>query len=127
MFLIGEFFKPDTSRVANLHTAPKSTDGSSKQVVSALTPREVCLQRTRDESFDSGWCTDPTGMRAIFLHSTYSGASVPKVSFGAKPFAIMVALAFAINLLCSGCGTGMTVVAMESPTISQVSPQVVTA
>ncbi len=40
----------------------------------------------------------------------------------------MVVLAFAINLLCSGCGTGMTVVAaMESPTISQVSPQVVTA
>ena len=40
----------------------------------------------------------------------------------------MVVLAFAINLLCSGCGTGMTVVAaMEGPTISQVSPQVVTA
>ena len=40
----------------------------------------------------------------------------------------MVVLAFAINLLCAGCGTGVTVVAaMESPTISQVSPQVVTA
>jgi hypothetical protein len=40
----------------------------------------------------------------------------------------MVVLAFTINLLCAGCGTGVTVVAaMESPTISQVSPQVVTA
>ena len=34
---------------------------------------------------------------------------------------------FAISLLCAGCGTGMTVVALMSPSISQVSPQVVTA
>ncbi|HXS11570.1 MAG TPA: putative Ig domain-containing protein, partial [Acidobacteriaceae bacterium] len=34
---------------------------------------------------------------------------------------------FAISLLCTGCGTGMTVVALMSPSISQVSPQVVTA
>jgi uncharacterized protein YceK len=46
-----------------------------------------------------------------------------------KFLAKMVVLAFAINLLCSGCGTGMTIVeaALTSPTISQVSPQVVTA
>jgi hypothetical protein len=39
----------------------------------------------------------------------------------------LATLGFAISLLCSGCGTGVTVIAMVSPTITTVSPQAVTA
>ena len=46
---------------------------------------------------------------------------------GIKLYAKLAGLGLVVGLLCAGCGTGMTVVAMESPTISQVSPQVVTA
>lgn len=44
-----------------------------------------------------------------------------------KFLAKVAALGFVVSLLCSGCGTGVTVMAMMSPTISGVSPQVVTA
>ena len=62
MFLIAELFKSAKCPLAGQHTAPQSTAGSSKQVVSTVTPRVCSLQRTRDESFDSGWCTDTTGV-----------------------------------------------------------------
>ena len=128
MFFVADFLRPSKRNVVKEHTALKSTEGSSKQVVSAVTLHDFPLQPTRDECSGSGWCTDPTGMRTISSSSTHRGSPLPEVKFGAKFFATMVVFAFVINLLCSGCGTGMTVVAaMESPTISQVSPQVVTA
>jgi len=66
-------------------------------------------------------------MRTIFSSTTHRGPLVTTFRFGPKLLAKMAVFAFAISLLCSGCGTGMTVLALESPTISQVSPQVVTA
>src|SRR5581483_1031381 len=44
-----------------------------------------------------------------------------------KFLAKVAAFGIVVSLLCSGCGTGLTVIAMVSPTISTVSPQVVTA
>src|SRR5215469_8088982 len=127
MFFVAEFFKPFERRVAKQHTAPKSTEGSSKQVVSALTPRELSLQRTRDESFDSRWCTDPTAQRPLFIPLLWKRRRAPGVGLGTKCYAKLAVLGLVVSLLCSGCGTGMVVVAMESPSISQLSPQVVTA
>src|SRR6201995_4755166 len=127
MFFAAVFLRPSKRYVVGQHAAPKSTQGNRKQVVSRVTPRVLSLQPPRDDSSGSVWCTDTIRMRNIFS-ATYCGASLPKVRFGGKFLPTMVVLAFAINLLCSGCGTGMTVVAaMEGPTISQVSPQVVTA
>ena len=128
MFFVADFLRPTKRDVVGRHTTPKSTQGNRKQVVPPVTLRELPLQPPRDECSGPGRSTDLTVMRAIFSSTTYCGASLPKVRFGGKFCVQMVVLAFAINLLCSGCGTGMTVVAaMEGPTISQVSPQVVTA
>ncbi|HEV2577229.1 MAG TPA: putative Ig domain-containing protein [Acidobacteriaceae bacterium] len=44
-----------------------------------------------------------------------------------KFLATVVAFGVVVSLLCSGCGSGVTVMAMVSPSINQVSPQVVTA
>src|ERR1700746_3285447 len=128
MSFVVEFLRPAKRYGISQHTTPKSTEGNRKQVVAPVTPRDLPLQPPRDESLDSGRSTDPTGMPTNSLSATRCGASLPRGRFGWKFLAPMVVLAFAINLLCAGCGTGMTVVAaLESPTISQVSPQVVTA
>src|ERR1700744_3832341 len=128
MFFTADFLRPVKRYVVGRHTALKSTEGNRKQVVSAVTPGDFHLQPPRDECSGSGWCTGSTDMRTNSLSATHCGASLSRTRFGEKLFAKMVVLGFAINLLCAGCGTGITVVAaVEGPTISQVSPQVVTA
>ena len=67
------------------------------------------------------------GPRRIYLSIRRCGAVVARVSLRTKLKQVWVAtFVFAISLLFAGCGTGMTVVALMSPSISQVSPQVVT-
>src|SRR5580698_5538279 len=127
MFFAAVFSRLAKRFVMEQHTTPKSIEGNRKQVVSSVTLHDLPLQPTRDESSDSGECTDHTGMRTIFSSTTHRGPLVTTFRFGPKLLAKMAVFAFAISLLCSGCGTGMTVLALESPTISQVSPQVVTA
>src|SRR5580704_17374669 len=127
MFFAAVFSRLAKCFVTEQHTTPKSIEGNRKQVVSSVTLHDLPLQPTRDESSDSGECTDLTGMRTIFSSTTHRGPLVTTFRFGPKLLAKMAVFAFAISLLCSGCGTGMTVLALESPTISQVSPQVVTA
>ena len=76
----------------------------------------------------------PVGVLALWIHNSFFhrlGVAEPLsqgLDSGTKLKQVLVAsLVFAISLLCAGCGTGMTVVALMSPSISQVSPQVVTA
>src|SRR6185437_643979 len=127
MSFITEFSTPAKCLVANQHTAPKSTESSSKQVVSPLTPHDPSLQRTRDESSDSRWCTDRTAQRPSPFEMLGKSRRAAGVGVGIKLYAKLAAFGLAASLLCAGCGTGMTVMAMMSPSISQVSPQVVTA
>ena len=127
MFFAADFLRPAKRSVVERITAPKSIEGTSKQVVAAVTPREFSLQPTRDDSSGSGWCTDPTAQRPVTLPRSGRCRRGSGVSLGTKFYAKLAALGFAVGLLCTGCGTGMTVVALMSPSISQVSPQVVTA
>src|SRR5579864_6188334 len=128
MSFLAEFLRSAKRYVVRRHTTPKSPRGNRKQVVSPITPHDFSLQPSRDASLDSRWCTGAMGPRRIYLPTRRCGAFVSGVSLGTKLKQVWVAiLVFAIGLLCAGCGTGMTVVAMMSPSISQVSPQVVTA
>jgi hypothetical protein len=65
MFFFADFLRPAKSYVVTRHTAPRSTEGSSKQVVSAVTPCDFSLQPTRDECSGSGWCTDSRQEKAM--------------------------------------------------------------
>ena len=87
---------------------------------------EVMLTQLRDESSDSGWCTE----RALpcmppFLCAVLYGIADFVLGVSMKVVTVAVAVGLGASMICAGCGSGYSVLAMSSPSISQVSPQVI--
>src|SRR5215469_1075580 len=125
-----DFLRAVKRFVAEQTATPKSIDTrNNREVVGAADQSGTChLQPPRDESPSSSWCTGPTALRSSLASFSMNGRrAVLGAGLRVNSFAKLVAFGFAMSLLCAGCGTGVTVIALVSPSISQVSPQVVTA
>ena len=109
--------------------APKSTyneEGNSIEVSQAADLHGAAmLPQARDEELGSRWCTNPTASTTQTSEQALSGGTA--AGGGMKSATKLAALGVGLGLGAAGCGSGTVIVAMVSPTISQVSPQVVTA